>query len=194
MTTSNEKSEGPWVEPEVMLRYLIHQCDEISQDGYLSFPQTFTFLGFATLYPYPELLKDFDEIVLSEVGTLEDRARACKELFIRVLTNKEALSHDYPEVNRETGKINSTVSWYFLRAAVHEGEKMLSRADYEFVTIFQILGSIGLSTDARALNDFEATCAVSDQPEKGIEEGLEIITRVLGKIRSIRIPIQSRNN
>jgi hypothetical protein len=191
MKISKEEFLGPSVHPQTMLRYLIRECDEIPEEGYLWFPFTFKFFGFAVLRPCPDLLADFDEIVLSEAQALEDACRDCKELFSHVLIESQPSSFDYSEKNNEQEALHSTIRWHFLRAAERDGEKMLARGNYEFISIFHMLGWVGLRSDAQLLEKFETSCLASEKPEEGVKKGLNIVRDSINQIHSIIVQIPS---
>jgi hypothetical protein len=177
MDYENANTSEPSVEREVLLNYLLDQCDETARHRLrLGFP--FPFLAFAALHADRSLLREYLEIHLP-CYTPFDRLRTYQRLFREALTRlqntpvgdiKYPLHPDHP-LGTRPGTCKK-----FLVTAIRDGKTMLKSDDFRFLSVFLLISWLGLGFDKEALAEFENSCFKPDMdaPDR-IMIGLSIL-------------------
>jgi hypothetical protein len=175
---TDEDMPGYAVDPKLLLRYLIQKSVELLQPrrSYTVFPLPFRGLGATVLAPFPELQKDFIEIVSQSEDSVSERAGKCREIFIEALARPhEGNPEDPSDDSSEEDPFDRVIANRFCWAARREGEEMLKRKNYEFVSVWEFMTWIGLRGDAEKFKDFQEKCLRYSDPEQKIEQVTPIL-------------------
>ena len=165
--------DGPQVEPSLLLKYLIQKAEELSTRNFAGFPLPFCALGVGALAPFPELHKEFVEIVSPSESPVNARADRCKKLFVEALARPQK-KNCYVSSGEET-PFHPVMSNRFAWEARRLGETMVEEKDFRFLSIWTCMTWIGLQTDAEKLRDFQEKCLQFPDPEERIEQVIPIL-------------------
>jgi hypothetical protein len=135
--------DGPEVEPTLLLQYLIEKSEEISRRNYRGFPLSFRGLGLVILDPFPDLYKEFMEITSRSEDPVSERAARCKEILIdasaRPQDGESQDRGDEGDKNGEEGSFDRAISTRLGWAARREGESMIERKDFRFLSVWECM-------------------------------------------------------
>jgi len=174
--------DGPQVEPTLLLRYLIEKSEELAHKNFTGFPLPFRGLGATALSPFPELYKEFVEIVSPSESPVNERADKCKKLFVEALARPQK-KNCYVSSGEET-PFHPVMSNRFAWAARRLGEEMVEEKDFRYLSIWTCMAWIGLQGDAEKLRDFQEKCLQFPDPAERIEQVIPILWEALrGKMR-----------
>ena len=164
----------PSVEPKLLLRYLLAQCDETSHH-HLTLGFTFQFLGYAALHFNKELLREYRNIDLARY-TPVDRLQTYKRLFTEALAQTIPQDIPCPAMPEYSRSEEPDICKRFMLSALRDGRTMLNDNIFEFLPVFLLISWLSLRFDKGALSDFENRCIGSDiEPREKIETGLAIL-------------------
>ena len=90
-------SDGPQVEPSLLLEYLIQKSEELSTRNSSWIPSVVPRTWSNRTPPFPELYKEFVEIVSGSEYPVSERAEKCKDIFIEAL-DRPQLATGIPKV------------------------------------------------------------------------------------------------
>ncbi len=145
--------DGPQVEPTLLLRYLIEKSEELSTRNFTEFPLPFRGLGLSVLDPFPDLEKEFLTIISESEEPVSERAKKCKGIFIEALARPQPLvGNSYTSKGSEDHRFERVVSNRFAWAARREGETMVEKQDFRFISIWECMAWSGLQTEAEKNN------------------------------------------
>jgi hypothetical protein len=168
--------DGPEVEPTLLLRYLIEKAEELFDKRYTGFPLSFRALGVSVLSPFPELQKEFVEIVSPSDKPVSKRAEKCKKLFIEALARPpDRYSYEYSGESHEQRSNDRVIANRFAWAARREGETMVEQNNFEYLPIWECMTFIALQGDAEKLREFEEKCLQYPEPAQKIEQIIPIL-------------------
>jgi hypothetical protein len=172
--------DGPGVEPTLLLRYLIEKAEELFDKRYTGFPLFFRALGVSALSPFPELHKEFVQIVSPSDKPVSKRAERCKKLFIEALSRpQDRYSYESGGESHEQRSHDRVIANRFAWAARREGETMVERNNFEYLPIWECMTFIALQGDAMRLREFEEKCLQYPEPAQKIEQVIPILWEVL---------------
>ncbi len=170
--------DGPEIEPSLLLRYLIEKSEELSTRNFTGFPLPFRGLGATALSPFPELYKEFVEIVSPSESPVNERAKKCREIFVEALARPQK-KNCYVSKGGEDHSFHPVISNRFAWAARREGERMVEEKDFRYLPVWTCMTWIGLQTDAEKLNEFEQACLQITDPEQKIERSIPLLWAVV---------------
>ncbi len=170
--------DGPQVEPSLLLRFLIEKSEELTEKTYSVFPLPFRGLGATALSPFPELYKEFVEIVSPSESPVKERAEKCKKLFVEALARPQK-KNCYVSKGGEDHSFHPVISNRFAWAARRLGEDMVEEKDFRYLSIWTCMTWIGLCGDAEKLRDFQEKCLQFPDPEERIEQVIPILWAVM---------------
>ena len=172
--------DGPEVEPTLLLRYLIEKAEELFDKRYAGFPLSFRALGVSVLSPFPELQKEFVEIVSPSDKPVSKRAEKCKKLFIEALAKpQDEYSYESSGESHEQSSNDRVIAIRFAWAARREGETMVEQNNFEYLPIWECMTFIALQGDAEKLREFEEKCLQYPDLKERIEQVIPILWEVL---------------
>jgi len=175
--------DGPEVEPMLLLEYLIEKSEEISQGNYRGFPLSFRGLGAVALDPFTELYEEFLKITSRSEDSVSERAARCKDILIdasaRPQDRKSKDGGDEGDENGEERSFDRAISTRLGWAARREGEAMIERKDFRFLSVWECMTYISLRSDAEKLQKFQELCLRYPDPKERIEQVTPILWEVV---------------
>ena len=112
-------------------------------------PCSFRALGVSALSPFPELQKEFVQIVSPSDKPVSKRAERCKKLFIEALAKpQDGYSYESSGESHEQRSNDRVIANRFAWAARREGETMVERNNFEYLPIWECMTFIALQGDA----------------------------------------------
>jgi hypothetical protein len=166
MTTDNITIE-PAVEADMILRYLLRQCDEKRSISNI----VFLMLTLTVLSHEKELVQGFNNLISSCSPAQDEHLQLFVELLSKSLTRlSESTSFESPEEEIDDPPLDRAISRQFLRAAYREARWMQEEKDYEG----------GLQGDEGSKQEFVERCLQDDgEPAEQVEVGREIIKNAI---------------
>ncbi len=172
--------DGPEVEPALLLQYLIQKSEDLSNKRYTGFPLFFRALGVSALSPFPELQKEFVQIVSPSDKPVSKRAERCKKMFVEALAKpQDEYSYDSSGESHEQRSHDRVIANRFAWAARREGETMVEQNNFEYLPIWECMTFIALQGDAMRLREFEEKCLQYPEPAQKIEQVIPILWELL---------------
>ncbi len=172
--------DGPEVEPTLLLRYLIEKAEELFDKRYTGFPLSFRALGVSVLSPFPELQKEFVQIVSPSDKPVSKRAEKCKKLFIEALARpRDEYSYESSGESHEQRSNDRVIANRFAWAARREGETMVERNNFEYLPIWECMTFIALQGDAEKLKEFKQTCQQYSEAKEKVERVIPLLWEAL---------------
>src|SRR5208283_1283293 len=154
----------------------IEKAEELFDKRYTGFPLSFQALGGSALSPFPELQKEFVEIVSPSEDPVNERAKKCKDMFIEALARpQDEYSYESSGDCEEERPVDRGVSNRFCWAARQEGQTMLEEKDFRFISIWMCMTHIALHQDAEKLKTFQEMCLLYPDPKERIEQVIPIL-------------------
>jgi hypothetical protein len=176
------QSDGPEIQPSVILNFLVKRCNEIAQGDYPKIPFVLRALGLAGLAHDPELYNKCKEIMSSPDFTKDEVIRSSIDIFkIALEGDPDRCPHQPQSSGGKDGREPDVKACkQFLLTGIREAKLMAEEADYRFLRIFEILAWVGLRCRADLMADFETLCKSSaNDPENILQEGREILKAAL---------------
>jgi len=164
----------------LLLRYLIEKAEELFDKRYAGFLLFFRAVGVSALSPFPELKKEFVEIVSPSDKPVSKRAERCKKMFVEALARpQDRFLYESSGESHEQGSNDRVIANRFAWAARREGETMVERNNFEYLPIWECMTFIALQGDAEKLREFEEKCLQYPEPAQKIEQVIPILWEVL---------------
>jgi hypothetical protein len=182
-------SDGPSVEPTLLIRFLLRKFDELLKTDNPKLPLAFKALSLGCVG-----LDDEAERELKSFMFPEPQIRNCRDVLARILARIEKgefTNHREMEIEGDV----SLPEWaheQILITALIESRKMLDEDVFEFAPIIRLLGWIALQTYPRRLAEFEDVWkSSSDDPGEAIEKGLNVLRiAFMSKDKDVAFPRQ----
>ena len=164
---------GPSVEPELLVRFVIKKCREVTEP-----PAVWVALALAAVADDLKFYNRFREVISSSSASADKILGMSDTLFMPALGrfHYEYLS-DCPSEQPKYLFPHERTCRSVLRQALSEGKKMLAQKTYESMKgIFQVLTRAGLQCYSFRLAQFDDICeSFRDDPENLVRQGIEII-------------------
>jgi hypothetical protein len=175
--------DGPEVEPTLLFQYLIEKSEELSIKNYRGFPLSFRGLGAVALDPFPELYEEFLKITSRSEDPVSERAASCKEILTDASARPQDRASkdrgDEDEENGEKPSFDRAISTRLAWAARRDGEDMVARKDFRFLSVWECMTYIALRSDAEKLQEFQELCLQYPDPKERIEQVTPLLWEVL---------------
>ena len=164
-------SEGPVIEPRLLLRYLIERFDEMLKTNDPTFPLAFRGLALSSVAHDKHGYLELRSILVPP-----EQIRRCREILEQTLLRTKDGGTLIDRGGEKVECLDEMTCRQVLLTALDEGERMVDRGDYEFAPIFQSIAWIALQCYPRRLEEYEKiwqSCA--DDPRQAIPAQLEIL-------------------
>lgn len=166
-------SDGPEVEPTLLIRFVLKKFDELLERENPTMSVLYRALALAAVAQ--------DETADSELQAIffpESQVKCCSEVLRQALTRiQEGQFTECREAKLETDvSLPEWVSRQVLITALSESRKMLDENNFEYAKIIRSLAWIALQYYPRRLSEFQSVWkSSSDDPGVAIERGLEVL-------------------
>jgi hypothetical protein len=188
-TYRGDGSNGPEVEPALLLKFLVKKYDELLKTDNPELPLAFKALSLGCVD-----LDDEAERELKSFMFPEPQIRHCRDVLARILARIEKgefTDHREMEIEGDVPLPESAHEQILITALI-ESRKMLDENKVEFAPIIRLLGWIALQTYPRRLAEFEDVWkSSSDDPGEAIERGLNVLRiAFMSKDKDVALPRQ----
>jgi hypothetical protein len=165
-------TDGPVIEPRLLIRFLIERFDEMLKTNEPMFPLAFRGLALSSVGHDVDGYTELRSILIPP-----DQIRRCREILEQtLLRTKDGASSPIDRGGEKVECLDEMTCRQVLLTALDEGERIVDEGIYEFAPIFQCIGWIALRCYPRRLEEYEKiwqSCA--GDPRQAIPAQLEIL-------------------
>jgi hypothetical protein len=188
MNTNNigVTSDGPVIEPSLILEFLVKRCNEFIQSENPRFPFLLQGLALAGLATDKDLIDDYKALLASPILPPKEIIRRAGQIFQLALERDPDGRHSqHPNEQTEGDRpLDEKASRHVMMNAYREAKIMIEQADYRHAKIVEMLGWISLQGYPEWLAEFEQVRSTfADDPEEMIKRGREILRDALFRRR-----------
>jgi hypothetical protein len=169
----------PWVEPELLGRFVICKCHEVIEKRRTRLPLIWAALALSAVTHDEDFHNRLKEVVFSSSAEAEKILGICRDVFLPALGRIQ--DAQFAGGDKESPPLEERTCRRVLKYSLREGQKMLESRDYEFIKVFELLSWIGLQPYSFRLYQFVAVREMfGDDQESLIRKRVEIIEDALG--------------